>query len=93
MARNEQAKATIYLDGKQAESALQALKAKAEELRRQLKAAQDAGNQVSMKKLQGELSGVEGAIRNVRRETFDYEKVLRNLNGASLSDLDRKSVV
>lgn len=89
MARNEQAKATIYLDGKQAESALQALKTKAEELRRQLKAAQDAGNQVSMKKIQGELSGVEGAIRNVRRETFDYEKVLRNLNGASLNDLKK----
>ena len=89
MARNEQAKATIYLDGKQAEAALDALTKKAKDLRKAMKEAQSAGDQVKYKKLEGELKGVEAATRSVRKESFDFEKVLRNLNGASMSDLKK----
>ena len=89
MAKNEQAKATIYLDGKQAEAALDALKKKAGEVRQAMKQAQEAGDQVKFKKLERELKGVEAAQRSLRKETFDYEKVLRDLNGASMSDLKK----
>ncbi|NQU54152.1 MAG: phage tail tape measure protein, partial [Bacteroidetes bacterium] len=89
MARNEKAKATIYLDGKQAEAALDSLKTKAKDLRRELKKAQEAGDIVKTKKLQSELKGVEAATRSLRKETYDYEKVLRDINGASMSDLKK----
>lgn len=89
MARNEQAKATIYLDGKQAEAALDGLKNRAKLLRDELKKAQAAGDIIKTKKLQSELKGVESAQRSLRKETFDYEKVLRNINGASMSELKK----
>jgi TP901 family phage tail tape measure protein len=87
MAKNETAKATIYLDGKQAEAALLGLTKRSTELREALKQAQLAGDQVKMDKIKKELAGVESGIRSVKKETFDYEKVLKNLNGASLKDL------
>lgn len=87
--RNEQAKATIYLDGKQAEAALEGLKNKAKQLRDELKAAEKAGDQVKMDKLRKEIVQVESAQRSLRKETFDYERVLKNLNGASLNDLKK----
>ena len=87
MARNEKAKATIYLDGKQAEAALDSLKKKAKELRQAMKEAQSAGDQVKYKKLESELKGVDAATRSLRKETFDFERVLRDINGASMKDL------
>lgn len=86
---NEQAKATIYLDGKQAEAALDGLKARAKSLRDELKRAEEAGDQIKTKKLQSEIKGVEAAQRSLRKETFEYEKVLRNINGASMSELKK----
>lgn len=87
MAINETARATIYLDGKQAEMALEGLKDRAKELRKQLEEARKAGDTIKMKKLQSEINGVDAATRSLKKETFDYEKVLKNLNGASLNDL------
>jgi TP901 family phage tail tape measure protein len=89
MARNEQAKATIYLDGKQAEAALDGLANRAKALRTELKKAQEAGDTIKTKKLQSEIKGVESAQRSLRKETFDYERVLRDINGASMSDLKK----
>ncbi len=89
MAKNEQAKATIYLDGKQAEAALDALKKKAGDVRKAMKAAQEAGDQVKFDKLEKELKGIEAAQRSLRKETFDYEKVLRDINGASMTDIKK----
>lgn len=86
-ARNETAKATIYLDGKQAEAALDALKNKAKDLRKAIEEARKAGDDVKLKKLEGEVKNVEQAQRSLRRETYDYERVLKNLNGSSLNDL------
>jgi TP901 family phage tail tape measure protein len=87
MAKNETAKATIYLDGKQAEAALDGLTKRANELRIELKKAQETGDQVKMGKIQRELTTVESATRSLKKETFDYEKVLKNLSGASLKEL------
>ena len=86
-ARNETAKATIYLDGKQAEAALDGLKRKASDLRDAIREAQKAGDQVKMDRMQKELRNVESVQKSLRKETYDYQAVLRNLNGASLNDL------
>jgi TP901 family phage tail tape measure protein len=85
----EVARAQIYLDGKQAESALEALKKKSSELRKELIKAQESGDKVSMNKLGKELQSVEAAQKSLRRSTFEYKKVLDNLSGASINDLTR----
>ncbi|WP_319228349.1 phage tail tape measure protein [Draconibacterium orientale] len=89
MARNEKAKATIYLDGKQAEAALDSIKNKAKEVRREMKAAQEAGDNAKYNKLKKELKSLDSTTRSLRKETFDYQKVLNDLNGSSMRDLKK----
>jgi TP901 family phage tail tape measure protein len=95
MARNETAKATIYLDGKQAEAAIDALKQKSKELKLQLDAAKKAGDTITMKKLENEIRGVDAASRSLLKDSFDVEKVLKNINKVSWRDLEKaqKAVV
>ena len=89
MAMNERATAQIYLDGKQAEAAIDGLKRKSTELKQAIIEAGKAGDHVSMKKLQSELKGVESAQRTLKKETFDVQRVLDNLSGASINDLQK----
>ncbi|HZK94362.1 MAG TPA: phage tail tape measure protein [Prolixibacteraceae bacterium] len=89
MAQTETARATVYLDGKQAEAALGALAEKAKGLRKDLKEALDAGNTVKYDKLRAELSRVESVQRSVTKESFDVAKVLRNINNVSWRDLEK----
>jgi TP901 family phage tail tape measure protein len=95
MARNETAKATIFLDGKQAEAAIDALKQKSKELKVQLDAAKKAGDTITMKKLENEIRSVDAASRSLLKDSFDVEKVLKNINKVSWRDLEKaqKSVV
>jgi hypothetical protein len=93
MARNEQAKATIYLDGKQAEAALEGLKNRAVTLREELKKAKEAGNLELADKIKKDLSGVDSAINSSKKNLFDYEKVLKDLNGTSLNELTKAKTV
>lgn len=86
---NEKAKATIYLDGKQAETALNLLREKAKDLKKQFEEAQKAGDRIKMDKVAKELANVEAAERSVKKETMDVQKVLQNLNGSSLNDLKK----
>lgn len=86
---NERATAQVFLDGKQAEAALDGLKAKSKELKQAIIEAGKAGDNVTMKKLQTELRSVESAQRSLKKETFDVQKVLNNLNGASLDDIQK----
>lgn len=86
---NEQAKASIYLDGKQAEAVLDSMTRRAKELKKEFKAAQEAGDNIKMNKLEKELKMVESAQRSLRKETFDTQKVLKNLNGSSMDDLKK----
>ncbi len=86
MARNEKAKATIYLDGKQAEAALDGLRKKSKELEKALMAAEKAGDMEAAKKIRKELKGVDSAINSSKKEIYDYKKVLDNLSGVSKID-------
>jgi len=89
MAINERAKTTVYLDGKQAEAALDALGNKAKELRRDLVNAQKAGDTVKMTGIERELKRVEAAQRSLKKETFDVESVLKDINKVSWRDLEK----
>jgi len=93
--QNETAKATIYLDGKQAEAAIDALKQKSKELKVQLDAAKKAGDNITMKKLENEIRSVDAASRSLLKDSFDVEKVLKNINKISWRDLEKaqKAVV
>ena len=95
MAQNETARATIYLDGKQAEAAIDALKAKSKELKVQLEAAKKAGDSITMKKLETEIRSVDTASRSLLKDSFDVERVLQNINKVSWRDLEKaqKAVV
>lgn len=89
MAINEKATAKIYLDGQQAEAALDGLKVKAKQLKQELIAIGKSGDQASTKKLQKELNSVQSAMRALNKETFTVQKVLDNLNGSSINDLNK----
>lgn len=89
MAQNETARASVYLDGKQAEAALTALSEKAKKLTKELEAAIDAGDNIKYDKLRKELTKVEAAQRSVKKESFDVERVLKNINKVSWKDLEK----
>lgn len=91
MARTNTARAEsiVTLNGKAAESALEALKTKAKEYRKEIDAASKAGDDTKVKKLTAELKSTESAMRSVKQQTFDYNSVLKNLNGSSLRDLEK----
>lgn len=91
MARTNTARAEsiVTLNGKAAESALEALKTKAKEYRKEIDAASKAGDDTKVKKLTAELKSTESAMRSVRQQTFDYNSVLKNLNGSSIRDLEK----
>lgn len=85
----EKATAQIFLDGKQAEAAIDGLKQKSIALKAAIIEAGKAGDQVTMKKLQSELKGVESAEKTLKKEAFDVQKVLNNINGSSFTDLGK----
>lgn len=95
MSQNETAKATIYLDGKQAEAAIDALKTKSKELKVQLEQAKKAGDSITMKKLENEIRATDAASRSLLKDSFDVERVLKNINKVSWRDLEKaqKSVI
>jgi TP901 family phage tail tape measure protein len=89
MAQNETARATVFLDGKQAEAALEALDRKAKELKKDLTSALQSGDNVKFDKLKKELSTIEATQRSLKRETFDVERVLKDINKVSWRDLQK----
>jgi TP901 family phage tail tape measure protein len=91
MARNLTARAEsiVTLNGKAAEATLDALKTKAKGLRSAIDEASKAGDATQVKKLTAELKATDNAMRNIRQTTYDYNQVLKNLNGSSLNDLQK----
>ena len=85
----ERATAQIFLDGRQAESALEGLKKRSEDLRAAIIDAGKAGDHVTMKKLQSELKGVESAQKSLKKESFDVQNVLDNMNGSSFNEISK----
>jgi TP901 family phage tail tape measure protein len=84
------AEAIVTMNGKEAEVVLNSLKEKAKDLKNQIIAIkkEDPANP-NLKKMEKELKSLEKATANVKKTTFEYENILKNLNGASLKDLQK----
>lgn len=88
MARNETtATSTVLLNGEQAKTELDALEAKAKDLRKAIRESTKIGDMEGLKKYNRELKETQTQMRTVRSEAFNAKKVLDNISGASLKDL------
>lgn len=92
MATKNYAEVQVIINGELAENELEKLKAKAQQLKQQaVDIFNQEGNSKKFKSLSKEINTTEKNIKKLSDETFSYQKVLNNLNGAKLSDL-RKTV-
>lgn len=93
MARNTTARAesTVTLNGRAAENALDGLKIKAKQYRDAILEASRAGDTAKVEKLNKALKATEGSMKSIRQQTFDYNTVLKNLNGASIVQLEKSA--
>ncbi len=92
MAINETARARIELDGSQADQQLEALRAKAAAMRKELnrmRLAQDPG----YAQKQREFKNLNNKIQQLSKNSFNLNSTLRNLSGASMRDLTRAQSV
>lgn len=91
MARTAEGRANVYVDGQQAEQQLKTLSARASELRRELIAADKAGDLERTKKAEKSLKLVEKEMKQMKKEAFDVQKVLKNLDKTNFNNLNRAS--
>lgn len=93
MARNNSPKIepVVTLNGKAAENALDALKKKAKDLRDAMIEASKAGDDTKVRQIDKELKSIENTQRSIRKQTFDYNNVLKNLNTSTIKDLEKSS--
>lgn len=87
--KNEVARPKVILDGKQAEQELDNLTAKAKKYRDAMLEATAAGDTQTQKRLQQQLKATNTEIRNLKKEAFDVDRVLKNINGASFNELSQ----
>lgn len=90
MARNsnsQHTEVTLSMSARQAQSTLTALQNQADDLRKRLQAAVDAGNAADAKKLQQELNRVNGLMRRMQTETANVEQTLQKLDQATPNEL------
>lgn len=93
MARNNSPKIEpiVTLNGKAAENALDALKTKAKALRDAMIEASKAGDDTKVRQIDKELKSIENTQRSIRKQTFDYNNILKNLNSSTIKDLEKSS--
>lgn len=86
-ARNEQATATVMLDGKQSADEMARLQAKAKDLTAQMRKLKDLNDKAGYDALQKELKDTNAEMKQLRINAFSVEAVMKNLSGASLKQL------
>jgi len=91
MARSNVARAEsiVTLNGKAAENALDGLKLKAKQYRDAIIEASKAGDTKQVNKLSTELKSIEATTKKLRQETFNYNSILKNLNGSTITQLEK----
>lgn len=89
MAINERATIDLSVNSKEAQDELRKLKGEAEDLQRRIDAAMQAGDSKGADKLRKSLNQVKRDMKKAERAAFDFDKVLRNLSGASFNDINR----
>jgi hypothetical protein len=87
MSLNEKATATVSLDGSQVQAELDQIESKIRDVKKSL-ATMKTGD-FGFKKHQQELAGLEKELAKTQKGTFDLNRTLRNLSGATLRDLRR----
>ncbi len=89
MAINERATIDLSVNAKKAQDELEGLRKKAQELQHQIDAATAAGDTKGIKRIRAELDQTRRDMKKVERAAFDVNKVLGNLSGASINDINR----
>lgn len=87
--QNETAQSTVTLNGAQAKQEMTALTQKANNLRMMLKEANEAGDGKAFEKYNKQLKETTKQMNQMAKEAFDVKKVLDNLSGASIKDLEK----
>lgn len=86
---NEEALIPVYIDDEQAKSALKNLQGEAVKWRKAMYEAMAAGDMKGMKEAERELKKTNQQISELKRSSFDVNKVLSNLSSASVKDLQK----
>ncbi len=85
--KDDIARPKVILDGKQAEQELENLTKKALKYRDAMLAAAAAGDSKTEKRMAAEFKSATQEIGNFKKEALSVEKVLKNINGASLNEI------
>lgn len=85
----ENASAVVDLDGKLAGEKLKELRNEAKTLRKELNELKISGDKKGFEQKKRELDAINKQIDVAKRSTFDLQRVMRNLNGTSLKELER----
>ncbi len=87
--RNEQATATVNLDGKNAADELSRLQTKAKDLTAQMRKLKDANDHAGIVDLQKELKQTNADMKQLRINVYNVDVVMKNLAGSSLKQLQQ----
>ena len=86
---NEEARIPVYINDEQAKSALKNLRAEADKWRKSMYEAMSSGDMKGMKSAETELKKVNKQMAQLRKESFDVNKILNNLSSASPREIRR----
>lgn len=84
-------KVDLFITKDQAEQTLKTLQNEAKKLRVDLAAAQQAGDTKQIKDLNKQITALDKSMAGIKKSTFDYDMILRNLNGSTMNELNRAS--
>lgn len=87
MAIDNEARIPVYINDEQAKAALKTLTSEAEKLRQKMVQALQAGDMKGYKEAEKELKKVTNEANNLKKASFDVNRVLENLSSASIKDL------
>ena len=86
---NEEARIPVYINDEQAKSALKNLTLEAEKWRKKMQEAMAGGDMKGMKDAERELKSVNKEMGNLKKASFDVDKVLKNLSSAAPRDIKK----
>ena len=86
---NEEARIPVYLNDEQAKSALKNLQNETERWRKKMYEAMSTGDPKGVKEAEREMKKAQKAANQLKKESFDVDKVLKNLSSASVNDLTK----
>jgi hypothetical protein len=84
---NEEARIPVYINDEQARSALKNLQAEAEKWKKTMYEAMAGGDIKGMKEAEKELKKTNLQMSDLKKTSFDVNKVLSNLSSASIKDM------